>query len=115
VLDHLTRPHELERTVLERQRTIERHANEVNTGIALAGSKQRRLRDVCADYARARFRERRRELPGAAAEIEHSLAAPRLAEQERTPAREPLGLEPVRQSLPQILVVLLHDATVYSA
>jgi hypothetical protein len=68
--------------------------------------------DIAADDARAGLREHRREVSVAAPEIERALAGRDRRDQKPPPALELRGRQLVGQLLPELLVVVLHRATV---
>ena len=86
---------------------------EVQAGMARLGSAQRRLRHIHSDHLATCRCGQRREVAGAAADVEHAVAWMQLAEQQTAPECEVRRLEFLRQVLPQLLVVSAHLARRY--
>ena len=91
MLEHLRAPHEVDRRVLERDRPVGLQQPQVGARRDGAGALQRGLGDLHAHGVRPGVAQRGHEAPGAAAEVEHPLAAPRLAEQQRAAAADAQG------------------------
>ena len=103
VLQNLAEPDEVELLRRERQFTVDEH--ELELRVARARSAQRLLRDVSSAHASPSCRERARERPVAATEVEHAFAPPEVIEQMRAPQREMLGFAARRHGLPDPLEV----------
>lgn len=103
VLDHLTRPYERERTVLERKWSIERYELERKLGMPGPCAGKRRFGDIGTDHVCPGRRQQLGEIARATAEVEHALARrdPR-AQQEVAPAHEFGRREVVRKLLPEV-------------
>ena len=72
--------------MLERDRAVGLEQAQVGARGHRAGALQRGLGDLDADGVGARVAQRGHEAAGAAAEVEHALARPRLAQQQRAAA-----------------------------
>lgn len=112
VLDHLAAPNELERVLIEGERSFDRDEAEIEIGMPGARPAQRSLRHLHADRLHPARCEERGEFPGAATEVERPVSGPGLAQQEVPSALEVRRLEFVREPVPQVFVVVLHRATV---
>ena len=110
VLEHLARPRDVEGGVLRRERLAVRPQTQVERRVALGGAPQRLTGDVDAHRHRARLAQRRGELAGAAAQVEHPRAALHVAEQPVAPGREVLGDRAEGDLLPDRLGELAHVA-----
>ncbi len=73
MLDHLPRPDDVEAGVHQLPRPRVGDQAQVELGVARPRAAQRLLGDVDAHHARARRRQRGREAPLAAADVQHAL------------------------------------------
>jgi len=105
VLDHLTRPHDVEARVRQRPGRFAVHELELELGMALARAAKRLGCDVDAHHLQARAGELGREAPFGAADVERTLACGHPPEQEGAAQREVRRLETAGHCLPDRLVV----------
>ena len=108
VLEHLRAPDEIDLAVPERQAAVGRDPAQVGARGDAAGALERRLGELDADGIGARVAQRGDEAPGPAAEVEHALAGPRLAQQESAAAAPLPRLRILGLGRPCALVVLAH-------
>ena len=108
VLEHLRAPDEIDLAVPERQAAVGRDPAQVGARGDAAGALERRLGELDADGIGARVAQRGDEAPGSAAEVEHALAGPRLAQQESAAAAPLPRLRILGLGRPCALVVLAH-------
>src|SRR6185312_3931403 len=112
MLDHLAGPHQLERSILERQRAVEWDEPEVPVRMPGARPDECGLCDLHADRNRARVGQRPGELTGPRTHFQRAIPGTHRTAQKREPALERGRLELGRQALPQILVVVPDRPTV---
>ena len=112
VLDHLARPDQVERVVLERQRAVDGREPEVERWVVGARPGEGRLGHIDPDRLRAGLRQHRSEIAGAATEIERPVAGADFGPQEPGAKLERRRFQIVGEALPQVFEVVPDRATV---
>ena len=108
VLEHLGAPDEVDLAVAERDAAARVEQPQVGAGHVAPRPLQRPLGELHPDRVRAGLAQRGDEAPGAAAEVEHPVAGPQLAEQQRAPPLPLPRLGVVGQPGPDALVEVAH-------
>ncbi len=108
VLEHLARPDEIKRVVLQGQPTLDRNQTEVEIGMSRPGARKCRLRDVGPDRIGAGLGHQSRELAGPAAEVKDPVAWLEIPEKKPAAQLPFRRIQFGRQPPPEFLVVVPH-------
>jgi hypothetical protein len=112
VLDHLARPDEVERVVLERQRALDGGEPEVERRVVGARPGESPLGHIDPDRLRALLCQHRGEIAGSATEIERPVAGADFGPQEPGAKLERRRFQVVGEALPEVFEVVPDRATV---
>jgi hypothetical protein len=108
MLDHLARPHEIERVICEGERPVKRNELEVEPRMPRPRPGERRLSNLGPHRTSPRLGQHGGEIAGACPKVKRPVTGTHRAEQEATAQIPVRNVQLGWQPLPELLVVLAH-------